>query len=275
MNNRPIGVFDSGVGGLTTVRELQKILPCEDIVYLGDTGRVPYGTRSRETIRKYAAQDIAFLLSKDVKAVVAACGTVSTVFGEQQFRELGSDMPYIDIVAPATRSACALSAKGRVGVIATPAAIRTGAYGKAVRAISPGTKVFGNACPLFVPLVENGMINRDDEITRMCAQMYLEPLVREEIDTLILGCTHYPLLIDIINDTLEYKVTLIDAGAVAAREAQVALLENDLLASRKTQGETSYYVTDSVEGFIEVAKIFLQQEITGSVTFVRIEQIDV
>lgn len=275
MDNRPIGVFDSGVGGLTTVRELHRLLPGESIVYFGDTGRVPYGTRSRETIRKYAAQDIRFLMRHDVKAIVAACGTVSANFLEKDVRDLGADVFFTEVVWPATRRACALSAQGRIGVIATPAAIRSGAYGKAVRSIAPGAKVFGNACPLLVPLAENGMTGKDCQIARLTLEMYLKPLIAEGIDTLILGCTHYPLFFDLIGDVLEYKVTLIDSGAAAAKAVQAALLERGLLAGEPHEPVTEYYVTDAVEGFREVARHFLGDGELGScVTHVDLRQIE-
>lgn len=274
MDNRPIGVFDSGVGGLTTVRELHKILPGEDIVYFGDTGRVPYGTRSREAIRKYAAQDIRYLLQHDVKAIIAACGTVSATLPEADAKKLGVSVPYTTIVQPATRKACAMSAQGRIGVIATPAAIRTGAYGKAVRAIAPNIKVFGNACPLLVPLAENGMTAIDSQIARLAIEMYLKPLIAEEIDTLILGCTHYPLFFDLIGDVLGYQVTLIDAGAAAAGEMQAELTQSGMTAQAGRRGITRYFVTDTVEGFTEIAGRFLGEEITGAVTYVDIQEIE-
>lgn len=267
-------MFDSGVGGLTVVRELHKLLPGEDIVYFGDTGRVPYGTRSRETIRKYAAQDIRYLMSHGVKAVVAACGTVSANFLEKDVREMGVDIPYTTIVLPATSKACALSARGRIGVIATPAAIRSGAYGRAVRSIAPGAKVFGNACPLLTPLVENGMTDADNPITRLAVEMYLKPLIAEDIDTLILGCTHYPMLYDIINDVLEYRVTLIDAGAAAAQAVQLAMTEAGALAEPERTGTTLYKVTDAVDNFVEVARHFLLEEVAGSIEQVELGTIE-
>ena len=274
MDNRPIGVFDSGVGGLTTVRELHKILPGEDILYFGDTGRVPYGTRGREIIRKYAAQDIRYLMRGGVKAIAVACGTVSANFLEKDARAIGVDVPFVEIVSPATRKACAMSAQGRIGVIATPASIRSGAYGKAVRAVSPGAKVFGNACPLLVPLAENGVTAPNNPIARLTVEMYLKPLMEEGVDTLILGCTHYPLFYDVINEVLDYKVTLIDAGATAAKEVQALLTEQGLLAEDGREGRTTYRVTDSVEGFQEVARHFLNEDIASSVEHVEIELIE-
>lgn len=275
MDNRPIGVFDSGVGGLTAVRELHKLLPGENIVYFGDTGRVPYGTRSKETIIKYAKQAINFLMKHDVKALIAACGTISAVLEEKTVHEMNIGIPYTGIVMPATRTACAMSAGGRVGVIATSASIRTGAYGRAVRGVAPSIKLFGNACPLFVPLVENGMTSPDNQITRLAVEMYLAPLIREEIDTLIMGCTHFPLLYDIINDVLQYKVTLIDPSVSAVMELQTELMKGDLLNGASSGGHTEYYVTDSVEQITGIAKTFLQEEIGGHVSHVDIETVDI
>jgi glutamate racemase len=270
MDNRPIGVFDSGVGGLTSVRELHKILPGEDIVYFGDTGRVPYGSRSKQTIRKYAAQDVKYLMTYDVKVVLAACNSVSANLPEQKFRELGLDVPFYETVMPAAREACAVSAEGRIGVIATTATIRSGAFGRALRSIRPTAKLFGNAAPLLVPLVENGMTAPDNPITRLALELYLEPLIREEIDTLILGCTHYPMLTAMIDDILHSKVQLVDSGAAAARELRVMLCEEGLQADRET-GDTIYRVTDTVENFTAVAKNFLFENIADKVEYVDID----
>jgi glutamate racemase len=270
MDNRPIGVFDSGVGGLTSVRELHKILPGEDIVYFGDTGRVPYGSRSKQTIRKYAAQDVKYLMTYDVKVVLAACNSVSANLPEQKFRELGLDVPFYETVMPAAREASAVSAEGRIGVIATTATIRSGAFGRALGSIRPTAKLFGNAAPLLVPLVENGMTAPDNQITRLALQQYLEPLIREEIDTLILGCTHYPMLTAIIDDILHSKVQLVDSGAAAARELRVMLCEEGMQADRET-GDTVYRVTDTVENFTAVAKNFLFENIADKVEYVDID----
>lgn len=275
MKDRPIGVFDSGAGGLTVVRELHRLMPGENIVYFGDTGRAPYGTRSKETIIKYAHQAVSFLMKREVKALIAACGTISSVLDEKTVREMGVDIPYTGMVMPATRTACAMSAGGRVGVIATPASIRTGAYGRAMRSIAPLTKLFGNACPLLVPLVENGMISPENQITRLAVEMYLAPLIREEIDTLILGCTHFPILYDIINHVLEYKVTLIDPGVATVREFQTELMKRDLLREADSGGQTEYCVTDSVEHITGIANTFLQEEIGGHVKHIDIESIGI
>ena len=268
MDNRAIGVFDSGLGGLTAVKELHRILPNEDIVYLGDTGRVPYGSRSRETIIRYAKEDIDFLLKKDIKMIVAACGTVSSTLPKSVSEAL--PIPYVDMILPAAQEACALSATGRIGVVGTSATLKSNAFGKAMRSISGDVRVFGSPCPLLVHLVENGMIQPDNQITSLTVQMYLEPLMKENIDTLILGCTHYPILYDTFNKILDYKVTLIDPGKCAARYVQSILMKNDMLADREGQGVTEYNVTDETETFDNTASIFLGEKVTGAVNRVTL-----
>lgn len=270
VDNRPIGVFDSGVGGLTTVKELHKLLPWEDVVYFGDTGRVPYGTRSRQTIRKYAAQDFHYLLGKGVKAVVAACGTVSTNITEEDIAAWNGKVPYTGVVLPTARAACAGSG-GRIGVIATSAAVRSGAYPRAITALRPDAQVFQNACPLFVPMVENGLTGFDNPIIRLTAEMYLAPLVEAGIDTLILGCTHFPLIAPIIGDLLGGGVRLIDAGAEAAGYVRELLGELDLLCGERRQGSTRYFVTDTAESFARVARVFLDEDVSGATEYVDLD----
>ncbi len=271
MDNRPIGVFDSGVGGLTTVKELTRIMPGEDIVYFGDTGRVPYGTRSKQTIAKYAMQDVDFLKKHNVKMIIAACGTVSTNVADDKIAK-AAGVPYTGAVLPAAQAACAASPTGKIGVIGTTATVRSGMYGKLIRNIRPDAKIVGNSCPLFVPLVENGYIDFENQVTRLVAKDYLEPIIREKVDTLILGCTHYPVIYDIINDLMGYEVTLIDAGKETARFAQRCLTENGLLhEERQEAGEIQYYVTDTPEGFEEIAYRFLGVEAKGKVQMVDID----
>jgi glutamate racemase len=272
MNNQPIGVFDSGVGGLTAVRELRKILPGEDIVYFGDTGRVPYGSRSKQTIVKYAIQDMKYLLKHNVKAILAACGTVSANITDKDLQAAGINVPYYGIVMPATHAACAVSQAGKIGVMATTAAIRSGAYGKALRSVNPAATLIGNPAPLLVAVVENGMTDTDNKITRLILEQYLAPFIREEVDTLILGCTHYPLLYDAIDKLLDYKVNLVDAGSAAAGELKVMLWENNLLAERE-KGTVTYCVTDTIDNFTSVAKHFLDENIDASTRYVDIDEV--
>ena len=263
MNNNAIGVFDSGVGGLTCVSELQKILPCEDIIYLGDTARIPYGTRSKETVFEYAKQDVVFFREHNVKMIIVACGTVSAVMMTYPIfddGELSSGVLY-----PAVRAACASTKNKRIGVIATSASIKSGGYGKAIREIIPDAKLVGKACPMFVPLVENGYTDRDNEVAKIIAREYLQVMIDEDVDTLIMGCTHYPLLRDIISDVLGEKVTLISPGAEAAKYALHTLSEKDMLTSNRQNGKLELYCTDSVELFTENVKTILGSDINGKI----------
>lgn len=190
MDQRPVGVFDSGVGGLSAVRELRKLLPSENIIYFGDTSRVPYGGRSPEILLKYARQDVHFLRSFDIKAILVACGTVSTTCLPILRRE--NDLPILGVVEPACRRAVQVTKTRRVGLIATAASVRSGAYEKCIGGLDPAVEVIAKACPLFVPLVENGRYRPGDTVIETVAREYLEPLRQTGIDTLILGCTHYP-----------------------------------------------------------------------------------
>lgn len=269
MDNRPIGVFDSGLGGLTAVKELLRIMPHENIIYFGDTGRVPYGSRSRETIRKYAAQDAAFLKSNKVKMIVAACGTVSSVAGDLGD---GLGVPYTGVLQPTARAAAAATENGRVGVIGTTATIRSGSYRRALAEIDPGIAAFERDCPLFVPLVENGFIGDDEEVTRLVAERYLSPLREAGVDTLILGCTHYPIIQRIISRVMGDGVTLIDSGRETALACSGMLKEHDLLCGRDSAGECSFFVSDRVEGFAQIAEIFLGRDVKSDVSHVDINQ---
>lgn len=271
-DNRPIGVFDSGLGGLTAFKELRQMLPQEDIIYFGDTGRLPYGTKSRETIIRYASQDVEFLLQHQVKMIIAACGTVSANIPEDFTKYL--PVPFTGVVTHTCAAACAACAAekgGHIGVIATPATIRSGAYEKQIHALSPETRVTSASCPLFVPLVESGFIQRDNPVTRLVVEQYLSPLRHSHIDVLILGCTHYPLLADVIGDYMGESVTLIDSGRSAALYARNFLAEHGILASSdKGPGTNHFYVSDSTEDFSEVASVFLGEAIHGEVSRVAV-----
>ncbi len=259
MDNRPIGVFDSGLGGLTAVHALWRILPEENLVYFGDTARVPYGGRARDTILKYARQDMHFLRSFDLKAVVIACGTVTTTSLDVLQRE--NDLPVIGVVEPTCARAVAVTKNKRVGMIATLASVRSGAYEAAIRRMDPEIQVVGRPCPLFVPLVENGRITRGDVVIETVAREYLQPLKESGIDTLILGCTHYPLLKGIIGDIMGPGVTLIDAGEESAFELKRMLKTNGIRADENRTGSTDFYVSDRVEDFEQIASLFLQEDL--------------
>ena len=252
MDRRPIGVFDSGLGGLTAVRELRELLPGEDIVYFGDTGRVPYGTRGEGVITRYAREDAAFLLDRGVKAVVCACGTVSSVAGELLAASV--PCPFVVVVGPAAKAAAGYR---RIGVIATPATTRSGKFPAALARFAPEAEVLARACPLFVPLVEDGHIAPGDPLARPAVDYYLRELRDWGMDALILGCTHYPLLAPLIREYLGPEVRLISAGREAALAAAALLREEGLLSGRESGGSCRCYVTDAAGGFARVAELFL------------------
>ena len=270
MDKRPIGVFDSGLGGLTAVRSLRQILPEEDLIYFGDTARVPYGGRAKETLLKYAQQDVHFLRSFDLKAILVACGTVSTTALPRLQAE--NDLPIIGVVEPTCRRAAAVTRNRKIGIIATLASIRSGAYEAALKQLDPAVEVFGKACPLFVPLVENGRIHQGDVVIETVAREYLEPMLESGIDTLILGCTHYPLLADIIGGICGPEVTLVSAGEEAAFELKRALKEEKLRTDPEHVGTPAFYVSDRVEDFEQIASLFLGEDLRSTVRRIDIDQ---
>ena len=269
MDNRPIGVFDSGLGGLTAVRELAAQMPGEDIVYFGDTGRVPYGTRSREIIRRYAMQDVNFLRSFDLKAIVIACGTVSSIALDDLRAQ--TDLPIFGVVFPTAKRAAQVTKNGRVGLIATRATIRTGAYERAIARLDPAAAVYPLACPLFVPLVENGRTQPGDVVIETVAAEYLAPLKEAGVDTLVLGCTHYPLLREVIGGFMGPQVSLVDSGAAVARRVCSYLRGSGQGSAESRTGPCRWYVGDSAEGFAGSASRFLGRPVTEPVEQVSVE----
>jgi len=268
LDNRPIGVFDSGLGGLTALRELARLMPEEDLVYFGDTGRVPYGGRSRDILIKYARQDVAFLRTFRPKAIVVACGTVSTTALDVLQAE--NDLPIFGVVEPAARAAAECTGKNLVGLIGTKATIRSGAYARALSRIKPEIKVVAQSCPLLVPLVENGRCRPGDAVAETVAAEYLAPLKEAGVDALILGCTHYPLLQDIIGACMGPDTALIDVGARCARWVCAQLEGQGLRTARTAPGTRRYFVSDSTEDFTPLASAFLGGSVAGEV-----EQIDI
>lgn len=268
MDTRAIGVFDSGLGGLTAVKQLMKALPHEDIVYFGDTGRVPYGTRSPQTITKYVMQDINFLMTFNLKMIVVACGTASTV--ALPVLKDTVDIHMTGVVDEAAICAVKSSQNGRIGVVATPATIKSGAFAKKIADVSAEAEVFSASCPLFVPLVENGHF--DTKVSELVVEEYLEPLKNEGVDTLILGCTHYPLLRGVIGRYMGEGVKLIDVGEAAAQHVMRYLEQNDMKNSDTHSASYSYFVSDSVDNFAHLGSVFLQQEIGEMVNKIDIEK---
>ncbi len=271
MNNAAIGVFDSGMGGLTCVKELNEIMPNENIIYFGDTARLPYGTRSRETIMQYAEQDIAFVKKHNVKMIIAACGTVSSIVGIN--KNNAGDIPFTGVLLPTVQAACTKTRNGKIGVIGTAATIKSGSYGKAIRNIRSDVSIIGKACPLFVPLVENGFADRNDPVAKLVVERYLEPIKREGVDTLILGCTHYPILRDAIADYMGEGVELISSGSEVAKYTSAFLTRNEMLTDSNVHGTNTYYSSDSVEMFAENAHLIFGGELNGSVTKVDMEEL--
>ena len=263
MDNRAIGVFDSGLGGLTAVRRLHEIMPRENIIYFGDTGRVPYGTRGRDTIIKYTRQDIRFLLQFDPKAIVVACNTASAAALETVQGEFG--LPIFGTVAPSCEKARQVTRSGRIGVIGTAATVRSGVFERLLHRADPSLDVRTVACPLFVSLVENGRVHRGDVVIETVVREYLQPLRDAGVDTLILGCTHYPLLQDVIADFMGGGVTLVDSGAEAADAVRRAV---DPAADGT--GGTRYFVSDDPRSFDALASLFLSREPAGPAELVEI-----
>jgi len=251
--SRPIGVFDSGVGGLTVLRAIRRRLPDETTVYLGDTARVPYGPKSPETIRRYAAEAIDFLLGKGVKALVIACNTATA--RAHGFIRQRVPMPVIGVVGPGARAAARASTRGVIGVIGTRGTIESATYDEAIAEIRRDATVHAAACPLFVALAEEGWT--EGEIARLTAEAYLAPLLEEGIDTLVLGCTHYPLLKPLLAGVVGPRVTLIASAEATAEELADRLGRLGLLASTGSREANRYYVTDDAERFQKIASRFL------------------
>ena len=259
-DKRAIGVFDSGLGGLTVVKELIKELPNENIVYFGDTGRVPYGTRSVETIRKYAIQDEKFLLKNNVKLIVAACGTVSSVAADTA---LDLPVPFFEVVSHAAVSAVKATKNGRIGVIGTNATVKSEQHKKQILKLNPNAEILTVGCPLFVPLVEEGWYSADDVVVTETVARYLKPIFEFSADTLILGCTHYPVLSDAIKKVMGDNVNLINAGTSTALAIKDYLKENNMENDEDNASHT-FYVSDKPDSFRTQASVLLGREIDES-----------
>ncbi|NLM07037.1 MAG: glutamate racemase [Tissierellia bacterium] len=257
MENRPIGVFDSGIGGLTVLKELSVILPNEDLIYFGDTARVPYGTRSKETIIRYSLQCSEFLKSKDVKMIVIACNTASA-FALDEVRD-AFDIPVVGVIRPGGEAAAKATECGTIGVIGTEGTINSRSYEIEIRKNLPEAKVIGQPCPLFVQLVEEGWA--DTDVTELVAKKYLLDMKDHEIDTLVLGCTHYPPLRYMIRKVLGDEINLINPALETAVEVKKILEEKNLLTERNSFGEISYYVSDSPEKFRRIGGNLVQMNI--------------
>ncbi|MBU4343339.1 MAG: glutamate racemase [Candidatus Omnitrophica bacterium] len=256
MNNRPIGIFDSGVGGLTVVREVMKALPNEKIVYLGDTARVPYGTKSNETIKRFSIENAEFLSRFKVKLIIVACNSASSIALpalKKRFK-----IPIIGVIKPGAKKAASITRNNRIGVIGTPTTVKSKAYDREIKLISRNRKIVSRACPLFVPLAEEGWLN--GKITTDIVKKYLEPLKKNKIDTLVLGCTHYPLLRGVISKVVGKNVRIVDSASSVAGEVRAILERQDRLAKTKRPAHR-FFATDAVEQFVKVGERFLGKKI--------------
>ncbi len=254
---KPIGVFDSGIGGLTVVKRLLSTLPKESIVYFGDTARVPYGSKSNQTVIEYAIQDTIFLLSKNVKAVVVACNTASSIAIDELRKRF--DVPVIGMIEPGAAMAVKETRNNKIGVIGTRATISNKAYSVKIKQLFNQAEVFEKACPLFVPLAEEGWIYH--KATYEIAEEYLKDLREKEIDTLVLGCTHYPILIDVIQNVIGKDVKLIDSGIASSEIVRDEILRVGLETNSSIPGRPSFYVSDIPTTFRQVAELFLGQPV--------------
>jgi glutamate racemase len=259
-----IGVFDSGVGGLTVVHAILAALPREHLVYLGDTGRHPYGTKSAETVTRYSLENVDFLAAKGIKMLVVACNTASAVALDALAAR--HPLPVLGVIEPGARAAIERTQSGRIGVIGTEATIASGAYTTALRALRPGVEVYTRACPLLVPLAEEGWV--EGPIPRGVAETYLATMRKSGIDTLVLGCTHYPLLKSVIAEVMGEGVAVVDSAEETARAVAAVLAERDL-ARRQGSGSTSFFVTDVPDRFIRIGERFLGARLESAVRIER------
>jgi glutamate racemase len=257
MQKLSIGMFDSGVGGLTVLKEVKKLLPAEHIIYLGDTARVPYGNRSPQAVTQYTLESALVLLTKGIKLLVVACNTSSALaLGLLQKK---FPIPVIGVIDPCAKEVVASTKNKKVGVIGTKATVKSGAYEKSIRKLDPDIEVFSKACPLFVPIAEEGLEN--DEVAHLMAEKYLKDLRHSNIDTLVMGCTHYPILEDVIKKVMGKRISIVNAGRETAKEAKITLEKKKLLNERG-KGGCEYYVTDSPETFEEIGKRILKKPLT-------------
>jgi glutamate racemase len=255
--SRPIGIFDSGIGGLTVFKEMRRDLPAEDLVYFGDTAHVPYGTKSKETVTKFSIENTLFLQSFGVKMVVVACNTASSLALESLQRKFS--IPIVGVIEPGAREAIRKTKNGRIGVIGTKGTIHSNSYENWLRKLDPSVKVYSSACPLFVPFVEEGWL--EGEVVTKVAKTYLSALKKFKIDTLILGCTHYPLLAPVIQKIMGPKVKLVNSARETAKEARRLLVKMGESASRVKSPELQFYVSDEPEQFRTLGERFLGKHI--------------
>ena len=262
MDNRAIGVFDSGLGGLTVFKEITRQLPGESVIYFGDNGRAPYGTKSRDTIIKFTLQDIRFLMNHDIKMVVMACNTMSA-YSYECVRE-NLDIPVVEVIGAGAAAAVSRTVNKKLGIIGTVATINSGAYEKAINKLDNSIEIYKRACPLFVPLVEEGQEWWDNEITIKIAEKYLAPLRKERVDTLVLGCTHYPMLEAAIQKVMGDNVKLVNSATEVAAVVKKLILDNNIQRDPGLKPVYRYYTSDSVEKFEPLCSAILGRQVRSA-----------
>lgn len=265
MNNSPVGIFDSGIGGLTVMAEVMRRMPGEDIIYFGDTAHVPYGSKSPESVKRFSLEIASFLNSKKVKMIIIACNTASA-FALESLRGK-FNFPVLGVIEPGARAALDATKTGRIGVIGTDGTVKSKSYHKAIANINGRTAVFSKSCPLLVPLVEEGWLDHD--VTASVAREYLSELKSKKIDTLVLGCTHYPLVKKIIGNVIGPDIKLIDSATATAKEAERILLESGLSARAKRKAVYRFFVSDAPDKFQQAGQRFLKRKI-GTVKKVKL-----
>ena len=256
LNERPIGVFDSGIGGLTVVKSIMQQLPHEDIIYFGDIARLPYGTKSVATIRKFAAQTVQFLLQQNVKAIVIACNTISAV-AKDEVKTLAGDIPVVDVISAGSRAVSKIG--NNVGIIATPATVNSLAYPESIKQLNPAIEIAQVACTMFVPLIEEGFIVHP--ALELIAREYLEPLIKQDIDSLVLACTHYPIIKATIEKIMGHKVTIIDPATETCEELAQILSKRHSLNQQHHLPEYKFFVTELSPNFNKIGEMFLNKRL--------------
>lgn len=271
MDNRPIGIFDSGVGGLTGVRALQAAAPSESVVYFGDTARVPYGSRTKEDITQLSCQDVRFLRTYDLKAILIACNTI-TANSIDTLRQENPGIPILGTIEPAAAAALQATKNKRIGIIATQATVLSGAYDQALLRMCPEVRIFAKGCPKLVPLIESGHISLGDTEIEAAVAEYMAPIKAEGVDTVILGCTHYPLIREVVQAYMGPDVSLVDSGGESARALLAELTRTGDLAEKTAVGTASYFCSARLGEFEKIANIFLSQDIHGHAQEIDIEK---
>ena len=259
MQNKPIGIFDSGLGGLTVLRQMIKQMPYEQFIYFGDTARVPYGSKSRETVMRYAIENSVFLLSKEIKALVIACNTASA-FAVDTLRSMFK-VPVLDVIQPSVQRAVSLSKSGKIALLGTKATVASGIYTEKIKALLPEADVTAIACPLFVPIVEEGFTHH--AIAKLAVSEYLHSIKEKGVDTLILGCTHYPLLTSLISDIIGDSVSIVDSASSCSEALEKLLSSNELSRKTRLPPENRYFVSDDPEKFSHYSNLFLGHPISN------------